>query len=300
MNPDLCLPAANALGQWDKVKDNIFPPSFECILSSNLASLETFLALTCSLYIINVPEFAQGGGKLRGFLDTCTASLIMYFPDMQKDFGQTDKVVTKLIQSMVSARVVETDQDAAVLLVKWSELIKADFNMKNSLVANATQATLLQTVQSQSCLLNGLSLQVGELSNKNESMTAVLTGLCTAVAEQPKFFVDAMATAIATAISQVLAATAAAPQVASLSTTTVAAPMATEEGPQVEATIKAIESNSNEDDDVASSAPATINLETIISQFRQTLIQADETKQATTIRWKDLETWEESNKGLSL
>lgn len=93
------------------------------------------------------------------------------------------------------------------------------------------------SVQSQSCFLNGLTLQLGELSHTNEA--AILLG-------RPKVLL----TAIATVFSQVLTATAAAPQIATLSATVaspkVAATKAFNDGPQVAASFTAVESNSYE------------------------------------------------------
>jgi hypothetical protein len=62
LNPNLCLPAANALGQWPQASSKkVYPPSLEVLIASKDSTLEQLDDLIGYLYVICIPEFLKGG-----------------------------------------------------------------------------------------------------------------------------------------------------------------------------------------------------------------------------------------------
>jgi hypothetical protein len=319
MNPDLCLPAATALAQWPRATEQVYPPSFECVLSCNALSWDSFQKFTNQLYIIKVDEFTLDG-KLRSFLDTCTASLVMYYPDMLHDFGGVNAVVRKLTNSVLRAKLSPTYADAGVVLSNWSKLIKVDYDKKNNLVPRSTDATTLQTLQAQSVLINELVLSNQELTRCNEAQGNELMRLSTVVANLPRSLVAPLVVALSSALGS-------SPSMLALqdSTQTLATRAATELHndaledfpPVVPVTFTAATSLVQDvalhddlsrpaslkttglddlDDDLPAALPA--ELVAVIREFRQSLEQVDEANIQTVLKWKDLPPVDASNRGM--
>lgn len=186
MNPDLCLPAANALAQWPKATGKeVHPPSLECLISSTLVTLEQLEDYTDHLYIICVEQFMRNQ-TLRSFLHACTASLIMYYPEMQKVCGRANSVGLKLCKSLQQAKLASSSAQAHLLLNEWSQLIKNDYEQKNSLIQNCTDTTILQIVQSQSLMINQLIKICRDQQQSNIALKNAVEALQITVLEQPK------------------------------------------------------------------------------------------------------------------
>jgi hypothetical protein len=298
MNPDLCLPAANALAQWPSATTGkmVYPPSLLSVLASGAALPDHILKVINHLYLITVDEFKENG-KLRPFLETCTASLIMYFPDMLHDFGEENPVVVKLKDSVISAKVASTGQTATVLLTQWAKIIKADYDAKNSLLPNCSNATTLQTVQAQSVLINQLIIHHQELLQKVDALATEIVGLRAAIAEQPRALVGPMAVAMSSAI--VATAGSASGHTGAGAHHEVAS---VEQGQTATPTALPVASVRNDEprNDQEVSAHLPIELVRIIEQFRQSLDQADDVKKNILLRWTNLADVAASNKALTI
>jgi len=132
LNPDLCLPAANARGQWPQASGKkVYPPSLEVLIASKESTLEKIDELIGYLYIICVPEFLKDA-KLRPLLYTCTVSLIMHYQEMQEKCGSTNSVGQKLGRSLCQANIVSTSAQANTKLFEWSQVIKNDYDQKKA------------------------------------------------------------------------------------------------------------------------------------------------------------------------
>ena len=145
MNSKLGMTAANALASHKN-------ESLVGLVDGNgLDHLES------KLYVVSVPQF-KPGRELRPFLQTATAKLIMEHPNMIKDFGRNNKMVKKLVESMIKSELALDPAEAAQKLNHWSNVIRNDYNQKNSLLPSAEDMTLLEIVQQQSVLINQLVL----------------------------------------------------------------------------------------------------------------------------------------------
>jgi hypothetical protein len=195
MNPDLCLPAANALAQWPRATGKESqPPSLDCLISTMHVTLEQLECLTNHLYIICIDQF-QRKQTLRPFLHACTASLIMYYPEMQKECGMSNEVGLKLAKSLQQAKLASSSVEANKLLNEWSQVIKEDYDQKNSLIQHCTDTTILQVVQAQSVMINNLISLCGEQKKNIIALKNTVESLQVSILEQPKIIATTMAKA---------------------------------------------------------------------------------------------------------
>mmetsp|Transcript_13602 Transcript_13602/g.24638 ORF Transcript_13602/g.24638 Transcript_13602/m.24638 type:complete len:84 (-) Transcript_13602:1382-1633(-) len=63
-------------------------------------------------------------------LRTATAKLIMEHPNMIKDCGRNNKMVKKLVESMIKSKLALDPAEAAQKLNHWSNVICNDYNNK--------------------------------------------------------------------------------------------------------------------------------------------------------------------------
>ena len=104
MNPKLGMTAANALAGHKNAQKMVYPPSLDSLVGLvDADSLDQFMQ---SLYLISVPQF-KPNGQLRPFLQTTMAKLIMEHPTMRTDFGSNNKMVQKLLEAMIKAKLGE-------------------------------------------------------------------------------------------------------------------------------------------------------------------------------------------------
>lgn len=159
MNPKLGMTAANALAGHGNARKMVYPPSLDSLVA--LVDADGLDRLMKNLYTISVPQF-EANGTLRPFLQTITAKLIMVHPIMRDDFGSNNKMVRKLLESMIKAKLAVDSADSSRKLDEWSGKIRADYETMNALISDAEDATLRDIVQQQSVLINQLLL-----SNRN-------------------------------------------------------------------------------------------------------------------------------------
>jgi hypothetical protein len=129
--PTLNLPGGRALSGWDDCHQMTFPPRLECLGTHAMGHIDRMIGL---LYVIDVPELKENG-KLRPFLRTCTASLIMYHQDVLKEFGPQNAVVELVLEAAQKADIVECETGAkrsADVLKNWSVKIANDFRARNT------------------------------------------------------------------------------------------------------------------------------------------------------------------------
>ncbi len=67
-------------------------------------------------------------GDLCPLLRTCTASLIMHFCPMMKDFGSTNAVISKMITARKSAKI---GNDPVKAFERWSKILLDGFQCRN-------------------------------------------------------------------------------------------------------------------------------------------------------------------------
>lgn len=75
---------------------------------------------------------------------------------MQKECGMSNEVGLKLAKSLQQAKLASSSVEANKLLNEWSQVIKEDYDQKNSLIQHCTDTTILQVVQAQSVMINNL------------------------------------------------------------------------------------------------------------------------------------------------
>ena len=202
LNPDLCLPAANALGQWPQDSGKkVYPPSLEVLIATKESTLEKIDELIGYLYIICVSEFLKDA-KLRPLLYTCTASLIMHYQEMQTKCGSTNSVGQKLGRSLCHANIVSTAAQANTKLNEWSQLIKEDYDQKNSVVQDCNDTTILQVVQAQSVMINNLAKSHFDLKAENRRLNNTVESLEITVKNQSKIIAYLIAAAFMNLLDQ--------------------------------------------------------------------------------------------------
>jgi hypothetical protein len=199
MNPNLGMPAANALAGHPKPRGRVYPPSLDRLVS---VSAETLDLLMARLYLISVPQFKEGG-QLRPILRTCTASLIMHHQQMCSQFGTGNKVVQKLIDSVVKAKIEGTASEASKTLDHWSTIIQQDYETNNGLIPNLTDVTVLSAVQAQTVVINDLLLQYQRREVENELLTNEVASLRIALETQSGNIISGVSSAVTSALKAI-------------------------------------------------------------------------------------------------
>jgi hypothetical protein len=80
-------------------------------------------------------------------------------------------------------------------LFEWSQVIKNDYDQKNSLVQDCKDTTILQVVQAQSVMINNLAKSHFDLKAENRRLNNSVESLEITVKNQPKIIAESMAVA---------------------------------------------------------------------------------------------------------
>lgn len=122
--PALNLPGLLALLGWKDPHALVYPPRLECLDYDTLLAVERFIE---EAFVVSMDRF-KDGGDLHLLLRTCTASLIMYFCPMMKDFGSCNAAVSKMISAATTAKIGD---DPVKTLARWSKVLQDDFHGRN-------------------------------------------------------------------------------------------------------------------------------------------------------------------------
>jgi len=178
MNPKLGMTAANALARHPNALKKVYPPTLDSLVGR--VDAEGLDCLMSKLYLISVPFF-QERGSLRPLLRTCTAKLIMEHPTMRKDFGRSNEMVRKLVDSMTKAKLAVGPVEASQKLDEWSSVIRENYITNNNLIPNATEATMLEVIQHQSLQMNKLIMEQQKLTGEVVALKGVIASQSTSI-----------------------------------------------------------------------------------------------------------------------
>jgi len=128
ITPKSLYPGMNALGFWDNIMTPKKAPRLECLGAHVQDQLEAFME---KLYVVDV-ELYKPGNRLRPMLRACTASLIMYHPDVLRDFGRSNLIAEKVTDAAAEAEIADDQHtDPEAVLKHWSQKIREDFCLRN-------------------------------------------------------------------------------------------------------------------------------------------------------------------------
>jgi small-conductance mechanosensitive channel len=122
---------------------------------------------------------------------------------MIKDFGRNNKMVKKLVESMIKSELALDPAEAAQKLNHWLNVIRNDYNQKNSLLPSAEDMTLLEILQQQSVLINQLVLSNQNMEMQLEKQSGELAAVQETVENQSTSMVTALATSLIGALQGV-------------------------------------------------------------------------------------------------
>jgi hypothetical protein len=122
---------------------------------------------------------------------------------MVRDFGQNNKMVKKLVESMVQAELAVNLSEASQKLDHWSTVIRKDYQTKNNLIPSAMDAMVLAVVQQQSVLINTLVLSHQNMEIQLEKLTGERAGVCEDVNSQSTSIITALSTSLKGAVQGV-------------------------------------------------------------------------------------------------
>ena len=168
MNRDMGVPVSLALALLNDVRKVVSPPTMDAIdLSTDDVEL-----LIDKLYIISLKVYKKGE-KMRPLLHHGTASLIMYHPSYVEQYNDQYKLPKKLIKSVIRLGWAADSNSASVKLNKWANQIKTRFITENNLLPkNATNATMVQTLNNQSVMMNRIIID--KEAEKSERTASIL------------------------------------------------------------------------------------------------------------------------------
>jgi hypothetical protein len=131
--------------------------------------------LLCDTFIVNVPHFKKGEGKLHAVLRVCLASLILYYPDVAKECGGCNVICKSLNNAARNAKVHDSrfgNISPEALLVEWSKII-ADDLAKRRMSVSTVNPDLVSIASAQTQLLTmvtELTKQVHSLATRNTDL----------------------------------------------------------------------------------------------------------------------------------
>jgi hypothetical protein len=142
MTVAMILPPMKCLAHWPDPLSSCPYPSFDELAEEDQGLI---LQLILKLYSIDVPEFAaptqgnRNGGRLRPFMNACTAALLMYYKTIIRDYSVSHPVIVKLIECADRAWPDKSRPDCHELLQRLSSAIQKNFDYKKSLVSHEVQ-----------------------------------------------------------------------------------------------------------------------------------------------------------------
>ena len=119
-----------------------------------------------ALFVNNHTDFVPNG-VLRPMLETCFASLLMYYPNTEYELGPENILVIHIRNAAIKAKIEEFECDTPVQVLKlWSKKIREDFNSRNSIVQKENKNEILPAVKSLSRTLDLLNKGILKLIEK--------------------------------------------------------------------------------------------------------------------------------------
>ena len=161
--PAITSPGIKVLAGWHPYAD-VRPPSLDVLGPGVQDTLKRLISI---VFPNHLPEF-EAGGSLYVLLAHCMASLIMYHPQMVREYGNDNIVVAHLRKCSREARIADPSAPQNVstvdgILQFWSNKIENDFKTKN---LNFERASF----DSQSKTIDGLASTVDALLRENAQM----------------------------------------------------------------------------------------------------------------------------------
>jgi hypothetical protein len=101
-------------------------------LGSDPIVLDSLKRLLQKLFIVKVPHFEEGG-KLRGVLKICMATMIMYHPCVKSEAGASNEVVLKLNRAAREAAIGDSRFSVfspESILIEWATIITKDVEQR--------------------------------------------------------------------------------------------------------------------------------------------------------------------------
>jgi hypothetical protein len=166
MNRDLGVPVSLALALWDDVRSVVTPPTLDAL---DLSQEDVELLLD-ELYIVSLDIYKKHG-KMRVLLRHGTASLIMYHNAYVTQYSDKYKLPQALIKSIVSLKWAADERAASCKLEEWAAIIKTRFVTENNLLPkSATDATVVQTLNNQSVMINQMIIDRQSEKSENSAL----------------------------------------------------------------------------------------------------------------------------------
>jgi len=174
------LPTINALHGKVDLKTPVAVPTLEALGAGDLNSA---LKLMDQVFQCNIPSF-DVGGDLYIVKKTFLASLLMHFPDLERDCGRLNRVSQSLFDNATKAGITSSSSPTLPVrqvLEMWSAKIKAQFKKDSELnimkvldppgqQTYATVAAMAEDVNSLTNAVESLTKTVGDLSAKFNEM----------------------------------------------------------------------------------------------------------------------------------
>lgn len=166
MNRGLGVPVSLALALWSEVRKFVEPPTMDALD----LSVDNIESLIDKLYIISLDEYKKGK-KLCVVLRHATASLIMLHDMYVAEYSIKYQLPKKIIKSLVSLGWASNDDKASTKLTSWGNDIMERFITDNNMLpVNAEEKTVMQTITTQSTMINQLVIDFKKKDSKNRAL----------------------------------------------------------------------------------------------------------------------------------
>jgi hypothetical protein len=116
------------------------------------------------------------------------------------DFGSNNKMVQKLLEATIKAKLAKDHAESSWKLDFWSSEIRIDYERKNALIANADDATMCDIIQQQSVLINQLVLSRRNTERHFSAVSGELAALHETVESQSTLIVSTLTASLVGAL----------------------------------------------------------------------------------------------------
>ena len=172
------LPGMKILAGWNSAVDPVHAPRFSSLLE--VCTSDQVQAFIDAIYVVSLGEFHQGG-RLCMVLEVCTASVLMHFKEITMEPGKGRCMADKMVSAAVKCGLATTPSLAIQLLCSWADIVRQDWDQRNSKVDETKDGTellqeLLAVNKEQQQTIRAMNLQHEAFQQKMSENFELLIG----------------------------------------------------------------------------------------------------------------------------
>jgi hypothetical protein len=167
-NLSLSLPGMNAMAGWSELQNSKMPPSLDALGDHLSHQVDEFVK---ALYLKIDAVIFQPGNRLHPFLRACTASLLLYFVDVKRRYGESNRLIQVMINAAEKEKIHEGQAtDAVGMLSIWCDKVKSKFLADNVQFASFDGSNPVEQFRALQGNSREMASQIQRLERENASL----------------------------------------------------------------------------------------------------------------------------------